>query len=60
MWLDPILVESPDNGRLMELFHQQCEKSGMLHDNDQIFRYLNDFEEKDAAKQLSLWDWGVS
>lgn len=54
------IVESPDSGRLMELFHQQCEKSGMLHDNDQIFRYLNEFEEKDAERQLSLWDWGVS
>lgn len=31
-----------------------------LYDNDQIFQYLNEFEEKDAARQLSLWDWGVS
>ena len=30
---------------------------GILHDNNHIFAYLNTFEEKNVAKQLSLWDF---
>lgn len=50
------IVESPDNTRLMQLFHQKCEENGIVHDNDKIFHYLHDFEEKDTEKQLTLWD----
>lgn len=49
-------IASPDNRRLMRLFHQKCEESGIVHDNEEIFRYLHTFEEKDAGRQLSVWD----
>ena len=49
-------VMSPHNHQLMALFHQTCERRGMMHDNDQIFRYLHAFEEKRRAVQLSLLD----
>ncbi len=49
-------IESPDNRKLMKLFHQKCEESGIVHDNDEVFRYLQEFEEKDAGRQMSLWD----
>ncbi len=48
-------IESPVNGRLMEIFHQKCEEYGIVHDNEQIFRYLYTFEEKNAGSQLELW-----
>lgn len=51
------MIESPDGSRLMELFHQKCSKSGIVHDNESIFRYLRAFEEKDRVEQLSIWDW---
>lgn len=50
------VVESPNNGRLMEIFHRKCRENGMLHDNGEIFRYLRTFEEKGACRQMSLWD----
>lgn len=50
-------IPSPNNGALMKLFHQTCDKYGMVHDNDLIFQYLNQFEDKTAAQQLTLWDW---
>lgn len=50
------VVESPNSGRLMKLFHQTCEESGMIHNNDEIFCYLQTFEEKWAGRQISLWD----
>ena len=50
------MIDSPDSKFLMHLFHQKCEENGIVHNNDQIFNYLNEFEEKDAGKQLSFWD----
>lgn len=52
-------VESPDSQRLMELFHRTCREYGIVHDNAQIFQYLYTFEEKNAQKQLNLWNFGV-
>lgn len=50
------VVESPNSGRLMEIFHRKCRENGMLHDNGEIFRYLRTFEEKGVCRQMSLWD----
>lgn len=47
---------SPDNDRLMRLFHLRCSESGIMHSNSQIFEYLHRFEQKETATQLSLWD----
>ncbi len=49
-------IESPDNSRLMRVFHQICAEKGIVHDNDEIFRYLHIFEEKGSGRQMSLWD----
>lgn len=47
-------VSSPNQEKLMELFHKKCEQYGLVHDNRQIFQYLHQFEEKTG--QISLWD----
>ena len=39
-------IPSPRNGELLKLFHDTCEAHGILHNNDQIFRYMSQFEEK--------------
>ena len=49
-------VNSPRNRELMKLFHETCEKSGILHDNGEIFRYMRTFEEKDINMQMSLFE----
>ena len=48
-------IVSPDSGRLMELFHGICEEHGIFHDNEEIFGYLNEFEEKGVGEQLRLF-----
>lgn len=53
---DQYMIESGSSQKLMRLFHRKCEKYGIVHDNDQIFRYLSAFEEKDDGGQLSIWD----
>lgn len=50
------MIESPKNKELMQFFHSKCEKNGIVHNNEQIFDYLNTFEEKENFKQLSLFD----
>lgn len=56
MYGNQYIVGSPENDRLMKLFHQKCFKNGILHNNEQIFQYLHTFEEKNVAEQLSLWN----
>lgn len=49
-------LSSPRSSSLMELFHQICKENGIVHNNRQIFEYLNTFEEKQRNVQLSLFD----
>lgn len=49
-------LSSPRNISLMRLFHQICAEKGIVHDNRQIFEYLNTFEEKNNYVQLSLFN----
>ena len=40
---------------LMRLFHEICEKGGMMHDVRQIFTYLHAFEDRQEQDQLQLF-----
>lgn len=51
------VITSPNHDSLMPYFHEICEKNGIVHNNERIFQYLNTFEEKQTAKQLSILDW---
>ena len=46
-------VPSPKSEELLKLFHETCEKHGIWHDNDRIFRYMSQFEEK--TTQMSFF-----
>lgn len=48
-------INSPRNEELMRLFHETCEKAGILHDVREIFAYLHAFEEAMPASQLSFF-----
>lgn len=48
------MLPSPREPELERLFHRLCEACGIWHDNDRIFRYLAEFEEKD--NQISFLD----
>lgn len=53
------ILESPNNKELMKLFHQKCEQNGMIHNNEQLFEYLNTFEEKQYDRQLTIFDYNT-
>ena len=48
-------INSLNNNRLMKLFHEKCEKNGIMHNNKNIFNYINSFEEKNKFSQLKLF-----
>ena len=46
-------IASPNSPRLMEIFHAECERRGVMHYPDQIFSWLRDFPEQ--SEQLSMF-----
>ncbi len=50
------VLESPNSDRLMRLFQQKCGEAKIVHDNEKIFRYLREFEDKEDTRQICLWD----
>ena len=49
-------VRSRKHESLMKLFRDKCEGSGIKYNIEEIFTYLNKFEEKDIGSQMTLWD----
>lgn len=50
-------INSPDNAKLMKIFHNRCEENKIMHNVKQIFAYLHKFEEKNTCGQLRLFDF---
>lgn len=48
------ILNSPNNESLMKIFHEACDGHNIMHDNNEIFKYLNTFEQKEF-KQLKLF-----
>ncbi len=45
-----------DNDKILRaIFHSECEKHGIVSSNDEIFKYLHTFEDKQQAEQLSMF-----
>ncbi len=51
---DAYEVNSPDNAKLMQIFHTECEKRGVLHDPEDCFRYIAALP--DRQLRLSLFE----
>lgn len=52
---DSYILDSPNSRELMGLFHKKCGEYGIVHNNDKVFEYLSQYEEKDAVEQLSFF-----
>ena len=48
-------IPSPNSRALERIFRDGCEKYGILRDNNRIFRYLQTFEQKEQAEQISFF-----
>lgn len=49
-------IPSPNAKSLMKLFHDKCEENGIMSDANEIFAYLNRYNEKKGYQQLSIFD----
>ncbi len=49
-------VKSPRFQELNSYVHEVCEQNGIMHRAGEVFHYLAAFEEKNAPKQMTLWD----
>ena len=47
----------PEQKELMKLVRQKGHESGIVCDEAKIFRYMHEYEDKQAGKQLTLFDW---
>lgn len=54
---DRYSISSPRDKVLTPLFHSMCEREGIMHSNDAIFAYLNEFPREKGPVQRSLFDW---
>lgn len=48
------MIDSPNNDKLMQFFHRRCESAGIIHNNDEIFKYLRTYETK-KCEQIRLF-----
>jgi DNA repair photolyase len=44
---------SPNGGRLMDIFRNECERHGILYRTDDVFSFINNFEQR--TRQTSLF-----
>ena len=51
------IIPSPNEKKLLKIFHEICEKNQIVHENNKIFEYLQTYEEKEESVQLSLFDF---
>ena len=51
------ILPSPNEKKLLEVFHQVCDQYHIVHDNEEIFEYLRTYEEKNGNVQYSLFDF---
>ena len=44
------MINSPRNRELMQIYHRLCEENHILHNNNEIFQYLQTFTEKEPLQ----------
>lgn len=49
-------LPSPKTGLLMDIVRTECRKHNILYHPDQLFTYMQQFEDKQEGKQMSLFD----
>ncbi len=53
---DSYQIVSPNSKALMKHFHEKCEKHSIIHNPYEIFKYIDEFEEKKGSEQLSIFE----
>ena len=51
------VCNSPHNEKLLKIFHQFCSQNKIMHNNDEIFSYLNTFPKEKIHKDFLEFDF---
>ena len=51
------MITSPNNGKLMRILREECQKHGIVCGSDVLFSYMKQFETKLNIEQMSLFDY---
>ena len=54
-YADQYIVTSPNNSRLMPIFHRICDAHHILHHPEDVFAYLNEFDYTPVHEQQQLF-----
>lgn len=46
------ILPSPNNNKLMKIFHKKTSQNGILNDNEKIFEFLSEFPQKTTQSKL--------
>lgn len=46
----------PDSKNLMNILKETCKENGLIYDINKLFEYMHTYEDKQAGKQMSLFD----
>lgn len=49
------VIDSPKAAELYARFCDRCDRAGIIHGNDKLFAYLNEFPSKQGFEQLSMF-----
>jgi DNA repair photolyase len=49
------ILISDNNKNLMKIFNKTCQENNIVHDKDELFKYMSIFEEKNKKRQLNLF-----
>lgn len=48
-------IYSEHDAKLRKVFHEVCNEHGILNNNQEVFRYLHEYEERNQVEQLTLF-----
>lgn len=50
-------LESPNKQELMKYFRQTCDGHGIVHDREELFRYMREYKNKTIGTQMTIFDY---
>lgn len=54
---DSYEVLSPNHDKLMKIFNTVCDENGIVHDKEELFRYMREYKNKTLGTQMSIFDF---
>ena len=54
---DAYEIASPDQEALMKYFRETCDEHGIVHDREELFRFMREYKNKTIGTQMTIFDY---